>query len=279
VRSAILNNADNSGAYQVESVRKSLEILCSFTPATPRWTLSGLSRALSIPKSTALNLLRTLQSFDFIRQDGADRSYLIGPRAHELGVLFASNSDLVNLAGPMMTQLREATQETVKLGILTNGEVLVVAAMESTLQLHTRGDVGRRWPLHSSAMGKALLASLSSVELEAWLATHELPRLTPTTIATPEQVMAAVNEIRTRGFSLDLEENEAGVRCIAANIVDPLKGLHASLSMSAPSVRLTPELMAERARQVVETAKQIQTALRGGARSGLRVVQPVRRPR
>jgi IclR family transcriptional regulator, KDG regulon repressor len=122
----------------VSSVRKALEVLCSFTPDEPSWTLSGLSRKLSIPKSTASNLIRTLQAFDLVRQDAATKTYSIGPRAHELGLLYAANTELIASALPRLRKLNESTRETVKLGVLSQCAALVVAAIESPHRLHTR---------------------------------------------------------------------------------------------------------------------------------------------
>ena len=89
------------------------------------------------------------------------------------------------------------------------------------------------------------------------------PRFTPSTICSRDQIHAAARQIRERGFALDLEENEAGVRCIAASIAEPLQGLVAALSLSAPSVRLTKDLLPSRVREVTATARQIKAALHG----------------
>ena len=90
-RSATLNTRD----YGVSSVRKALALLGCFSLATPTWTLSDLSRQAEIPKSTAHNLLKTLQSFDLVRQDPEDRHYRLGPRALEMGLVFARSTEVL----------------------------------------------------------------------------------------------------------------------------------------------------------------------------------------
>ena len=146
-------------------MRKALELLSSFTLATPVWALSDLARELGIPKSTAHNLLRTLQSFDLIQQDPTDRRYRLGPRALEMGIVFSRSTGILAQSRPVLQRLSQSSRETVKLGVLSVDQVLIVAAVESSHQLHTRGDVGTRWPLHSTSLGKAMLSALPLDEI------------------------------------------------------------------------------------------------------------------
>ena len=113
---------------------------------------------------------------------------------------------------PHLRRLQDRSGETVKLGALSSGQVLVLAAVESTQQLHTRGDVGRRWALHSSGLGKAILSQLDDVEIDLIVTQHGLPRLTPRTLNSRAQLGVALAEIRAAGYARDWEENEPGVR-------------------------------------------------------------------
>jgi len=125
-------------------VEKALRLLSTFSLASPQWALSDLAREQGMPKSTAHNLLKTLQAFDLIRQDPEDRVYRLGPRALEMGFLYARSTELLGQARPHLRRLAERSRETVKLGMLSDSQVLIVAAVESTHQLHTRGDIGQR---------------------------------------------------------------------------------------------------------------------------------------
>ena len=250
------------GPYEVSSVRKALEILSSFSPSKPTWTLSELSRVLAIPKSTAHNLLRTLQSFDFVRQNPEDKRFYLGPKVSELGWLFSQQTQLVSKAMPHMRRLAERTKETIKLGILSTSQVLVVATLESPHQLHTRGDVGRRWPLHSCSMGKAILAALPDEEVHNIVLERGLARFTERTITTESVLRRTLAQIRKKGYSVDREENEPGVRCAAASVTDTVRHALGALSMSGPSVRITERNIADHGIQVVETVHAISESLR-----------------
>ena len=258
VRSADPNDAvPASRKTEVSSVRKALELLGCFTPRAAAWGLSDLARSLKIPKSTAHNLLRTLQSFDFVRQDRETRVYRLGPRALELGLVFARGSDVLAHARTMMNRLAERTRETVKVGILSSGQVLVVAAIESTHQLHTRGDAGTRWPLHSSSLGKAILSNLPPEEAEEILSSKGMPRSTGNTLTTWRDMEREIRLIRARGYSLDQEESEPGVCCVAAPVTDVLHGVVAAISISGPAVRLQGDTIEKFAKQVVVASRAI----------------------
>ena len=244
-------------SYEVTSVRKALQILCAFTPHTPTWTLSALSRSLRIPKSTAHNLLRTLESFGCISQNPHDKRYTLGPKIRELSLVFSSTSELLSKAMPVLRRLCEQTRETVKLAIPSEGQVLVVGAIESTHQLHTRGDVGGRWPLHSTSLGKAILASMPPAEVRQLLGRRRLQPFTERTITTLPKLEAALGEIRDRGYALDWEENEPGVHCIAAAVTGAAGETVGAISISGPAVRISKQTVPVLAARVTEAARTI----------------------
>ncbi len=113
----------NGRSYAVSSVEKALTLLSSFSLATPQWALSELAREHKLPKSTAHNLLKTLQAFDLVRQDPEDRVYRLGPRALEMGFVYARSTEILAQARPLLRRLAEKSRETVKLGMLSDTQV------------------------------------------------------------------------------------------------------------------------------------------------------------
>ena len=109
LRSASLNSTAEgaSGTYEVSSVRKALDILACFSLEKPVWALSTLARHLELPKSTVHNLLRTLQIYDFVRQDPEARNYRLGPRALEMGLVFARSTEMLAAVRPLLRRLAE----------------------------------------------------------------------------------------------------------------------------------------------------------------------------
>lgn len=258
--SVSLNAPPRTGApgYEVSSVRKALDLLTAFTVDNPEWTLSSLGRRFGIPKSTAHNLLRTLQSFDLICQDSEQHAYRLGPRALELGLVYGQSSNMLAQARPILRDLAGLTQETVKLGILSKDEVLVIGAVESAHQLHTRGDIGTRWPLHSTSLGKAILSALAHEEAEELVKRRGTVKFTPATLSW-EELSEELQRIRSRKYATDLEENERGVRCVAAPVIDRLRGAVAAISVSGPRVRLEDDRLGGLGKQVVAAAKRLES--------------------
>jgi DNA-binding IclR family transcriptional regulator len=242
--------------YQVASVRKALELLCAFSTAGSILTVTDLSRYLSIPKSTTHNLLRTLQSLSFVTQN-EEKRFCLGPRVFELGLLFSRDTQLVARAMPHLRRLADETKETVKLAILSNDELLVVAAIESPYQLHTRGDQGLRAPLHCTSLGKALLALLPGEEPREIAARRGMPRFTPRTITSLNRLEEELSQIRRLGFALDREEHEEGVLCAAAGFIEPSSGVLGAISISGPGTRITESRLLEFGAIVREAARDI----------------------
>lgn len=255
----MLNKADR--LQPVAAVAKALRILCAFDSETPSLSVSDVSRRLAMPKSTAHNLLRSLEAYDFLHQDAADRRYRLGPRLFELSRLFAHHTPLLAAARPYLQRLAAQTRETVKLGILIEDQVLVLAAIESPYQLHTRGDEGKRAPLHCTGLGKAILAALPPDQVRRIAARRGLPRYTPRTITAPERLQEELASIRARGYALDREEHEAGVVCVAAPIPEAHGGLWASISVSAPISRVTRTSLNRMARRVMAAARAVGASL------------------
>jgi len=265
------SNGRSGGNYEVAAVRKALEILCEFGTDPPNLSVSDLSRRLEMPKSTTHNLLRTLESMDFLKQDPADKRYRLGPRVYELGMRFSHSTRLVAAALPHLKRLAAETKETVKLGVLSDNEILILSAIESPFQLHTRGDEGLRAPLHCTGLGKAILATLSSDRVRAVAGVRGLPRFTPHTITTMDRLEEEMGRIRAEGYAIDMEENELGVICVAAAISVVVDGGTEALSVSAPASRLPRERIREYGERVLETARTVENAL-GARRRGLPVV-------
>ena len=183
----------------------------------------------------------------------------MGFKLVELGHLLINQLDLRNEAKPSMLELAEKTRETIHLVVLDQNVALYidkVALNQTGLQMMSR--VGLRVPLHSSSVGKVLAADLDKDELDRILQIKGLPRRTKNTITNLQRFKKHLKNVTARGFAIDDEENEKGIRCVAAPIRNENGVVIGAMSISGPAIRLTLEAIHNTLKdQVCETASNI----------------------
>ncbi|PIE34329.1 IclR family transcriptional regulator [candidate division KSB3 bacterium] len=246
----------------LKSVEKALQILEAFTIGHSELSVSELENILGLPRVSIYRFLRVLLKRGFIMQNPQTRKYRLGIKVFELGSLVLKDMELRRVAFPLIEELSRKSGETVHLGVLDGHEAVSVEGAESdgyTLRISL--PIGKRVYLHSTGIGKAILAFLEDHEIDEIIDEKGLPRFMPNTITDPKILKKEIQIIRERGYALDDEENEPGVCCVAAPILDSSRHVIASISISGPSVRITGERIPVLADVVIETCRQISQAL------------------
>ena len=204
-------------------------------------------------------------SFDFIRQDPLTKNYQLGFKLLDLGNLLLSEIDLRSEARPYLIRLSESVKETIHLVVLDDDKALYIDKVDlypksSGLQMVSR--LGSRIGLHCSSVGKVLLANMEISEAEAIIARTGLIKRTANTITDPDQLMRYLATVRQKGYAIDNEENEEGIRCVAAPLRDEIGTVKAAMSISGPTTRITLDrIETELKGRVCETANQISAKL------------------
>jgi len=160
-----------------------------------------------------------------------------------------------------LRSLNEELDETVHLTILDGWEVLYVECFESIKQLRTYSVIGVRAPLHCTAVGKAILAFFTEKQVSEMIKAMGLPRFTGNTITDRQDLDRELAEIRKRGYAVDDAEHEEGVRCIGAPIRNHEAQVMASISVSGPSQRITPERDERVGRLLISKTEEISRRL------------------
>lgn len=222
--------------------------------------LESLACTLALHKSTAHRILSALVAAGYLRHEPR-RGYHLGPKLIRLGFRAYNQLHLPALARAHLERLRNATRETVHLAILDNREVVYIEKIPGKRELQLASQIGARFPAQSTALGKALLAWLPKEHQQA-IFVPGLKR-TEQSIVTWPLFEAELEHTRTRGYALDLEENEVGVRCVAAPIFNGNGEPVAAVSISTAALYLPEERIPEVAQQVIETAKRISRELGG----------------
>jgi DNA-binding IclR family transcriptional regulator len=249
------------GRYTVDAAAKALSLLDAFTVDRPTLSLSELIERTGLPRATGFRLLATLEECGYVVKDGAE--YTPGFKLFVLGNIVAEGLDLRRQARKHLEALRDETGETVQLAVLEDWQIVHLdRALSRQSVAYMVSHVGVILPAYCTALGKALLAYRSEDLVYAWASTQELRRLTPNTITTVDALLDELRRIRERGYSIDNEERELGIRCVGAPIFDHEGNPIASISLGAPAARLPRAIEGSAiAMQVVATARAISREL------------------
>ena len=249
------------GRYTVDAAAKALSLLDAFTVERPSLSLSELIERTGLPRATAFRLLATLEEAGYVVKDGAN--YTPGFKLFVLGNIVAEGLDLRRQAHKHLEALRDKTGETVQLAVLEDWQIVHLdRALSRRSVAYMVSHVGVILPAYCTALGKALLAHQSEDMVFAWASTQELRRLTPNTITTVDGLLEELRRIRERGYSIDNEERELGIRCVGAPVFDHEGKPIAAISLGAPADRLPRTIEgSEIAMQVVATARAISREL------------------
>jgi len=254
----------------VQTIERASSILDILGQSPNGISIRELSSKIKLPKGTIHRLLSSLSYFGYVRQDPKTRNYLLGFKLVELGNLLLNQLDLRKEAEPFLKDLAERTKETVHMVLLDRNEVVYIDKVETdqhTSGLRMASRVGLRNPAHSSAVGKVLLAHFSEEELNNFTKEKGLLKRTENTITDPGRLREHLSIVRAQGYAIDDEENEKGIRCVAAPIYNEVGKPVAAMSISGPAFRITKKVIQESLKkEVIETATKISQRLgfRGG---------------
>ena len=238
----------------IDRMMKLLDVLAQHPDPVP---LKQLALETGLHPSTAHRILGAMTQSGFVDRSEAG-IYRLGIRLLELGSLVKSRISLRDTAMPLMLKLHGATGESVNLGIRAGDEIVYVdrtsSGRSSVRVVHI---VGARAPLHTTATGKLFLVEDGLERIRDYARRTGLPPSTPASITTLPALEKELDRVRRHGVAFDLDEVEAGVRCIAAGIRNDGGELVAGLSLSPPSERFNPDW----APLVRETADEISRLL------------------
>ena len=252
--------------YSIAVLDRSLDLLEALAdaPAGAPLGVSELARRAGVTKSAAFRILANLERRGYVAKDAVSARYTLGTHLVYLGERSLGAIDLRAAARPALEALQRRFGETVNLGVRDGAEVIYVDMIESFHGLRMSARVGGRDYLHSTALGKAILAFLPSAERDRLLhLPGELPARTERTITDPVKLRAELERVRERGIAEDHDENEVGARCLGAPIFDHRGVVAGAISVSAPDSRLDDARAAEVAAAVRAESAAITRRLGG----------------
>jgi DNA-binding IclR family transcriptional regulator len=223
--------------------------------------LAELCTALKLHKSTVHRLMMVLEQHRLVVKNPETGRYRLGLKLFELGSKAIEGLDLRGRARPYLDRLQEKFGETVFFCILDEGQVFYVEKVESKASVRTACTVGSRAPAYCTAVGKAMLAELPEPEVTAIVRRWGLKPVTAKTITSATALKTELKAVRARGYAIDDEEKEEGLRCVGTAVRSHSGMPVAAMSISGPAFRMTRERVPEVGRALTQAASELSAEL------------------
>lgn len=242
--------------YNVRAIERAIHILDCFDDQNPTWGLTELAQEVGLHKATAHRIMTTLLNYNYLEKTKDGQKYKLGIRLASLGCSVVHRWDLRNVALPYMENLVEKFNETCDLSVFDGREIFYLEVMQSNHALTIAAKPGMRLPAHCTASGKVFLAHLPENKLQNFF---KLPlrKLTENTITQPQILRENLFEIKEKGYAVDSEEMEIGIRAISTPIFDQAGEVIAAISIPGPTSRIENENIPELASALKKTSENI----------------------
>jgi IclR family KDG regulon transcriptional repressor len=228
---------------KIQALDRTFDILELLSKEQHGLSLTDIGHRLELHKSTVHRFLQALKERGYIEKT-AHGNYRLGMEFIELSSLYLNNLELKTEAQPLLRELASLTANTVFLAFLQDDEVVYIDKMETFNSLRKYSIIGRRAPLYCTALGKAMLTGRSDAEIRQLFRGKQLAAFTPATLTDAEKIVREISKTRKRGWSIDDEEYDPGLRCIGAAIQDYRSQVIAAVSTSG-SVSMIPKQKVE----------------------------------
>ena len=224
----------------VSAAGRTLDIFELFGLAREPLSLTELAKRISVPTSSCHAIVRTLQQRGYLYSVSRRKEIYPTKRLLDLAQAIVAHDPFLERIAPLLLRLRDETGETVIFGKRQRDAVLYLEVIEGAHTVRYTARPGEYKPLHSSAIGKAVLAQLDAAALQTWLAAQRLPAVTPNTITKPQRLRADLQAGRKRGYFVTRGENVADVMAVAAGI--SINGDAFGIAVAGPLQRMSAEL-------------------------------------
>ncbi|AZV45236.1 IclR family transcriptional regulator [Peribacillus asahii] len=250
----------------IQSIERAADVLELFMVSNPELSIKEISQKLNLSKSTVHGIIKTLEHRGYLQQNPDDLKYKLGIKLFELGNFVGEQLDIGKVARPIIGNLVDELNETVHLVIRQQDEVIYIEKVEGARALTIYSHVGKRAPVHCTGVGKVILAYQSENEIDRVLSSAALEAYTKYTMTNITDIKNHLQSIREKGYAIDDEEIELGLKCVAAPIFNHQGKVIASISCAAPKMRFDEVRMPEVIMKIKRAASEISSCL--GYREG-----------
>lgn len=232
-----------SGPDFVEAIARGLDVIRAFQPRQQVMTLTEVATAAGLARPTARRILLTLAELGYVR--ACERGFALTPRVLDLGMSYVQSMGLWDVARPHMERLVAQTHESSSVAQIDGSDIVYVARVAVPKLITLAVNIGTRFPVLQTSLGKVLLADMDSGEVERVLATPSRSGITPCWQPDAAERDAVLREVRARGWALTDEHLAPGIRSVAAPLRDGSGHVIAALNVTVHAAETSIERLTE----------------------------------
>ena len=257
---AVVKMASKTGPYKLQAIDRAFSVLDLLGQSAKPMGLAQVTDALHLHKSTVHRFLMVLERHRMVERT-PEGNYRLGLKLYDLGNRAVQQYDLRDRVQPHLRRLVSETGETAHLCIMEKALVVYLEKIEPSRSVRMTSRIGTSNPVYCTAVGKAMLSMLPQDEMREILGRIRYVRLSKKTLMSEEELLRDLEKTRRRGYAVDDEEVEEGVRCVGAAILDSTGHPVAAVSVSGPSFRMTVQNVRSIATLLVECVQAISADL------------------
>ncbi|MDA8228139.1 MAG: IclR family transcriptional regulator [Desulfitobacterium hafniense] len=245
----------------VQTLERSLDILEVLAQAEEPLGVTEIGNRISLHKSTVHRILQTLCYRGYVEKEKNNERYHLGLKIVELGIRFFNDLEIRKVAAPFLADLAKSFDEVVHLVLPDDGEVVYIDKRESSHVVSMRSKVGRRAPMHCTAVGKAILSTMPEEEVRQILKEKGMPKYTAYTVTNPDELLEKLKVIKQTRIAEEQEENEIGIVCAGTPIFDYSGRAIGAISVSGPASRIREKGLERIGQELKQAGEQISASL------------------
>jgi IclR family transcriptional regulator, pca regulon regulatory protein len=244
----------------LSTLERGLSVLRAFDHNHPEMQLSEVAALTQLSPAVARRCLNTLVQLGYVARHG--RRFLLRPEVLVFGSAFMSSMNLETVALPALQRLRDETGDSASMAVLSGHDILYVAHVSTNRHIRVSANVGTRFPLHATSLGKVLLAFQGEDAIGAYLKSAELKPFTDHTVTDPAALRARLLQARAHGYDSALDELDYGIVSVAVPVFDKERRVPCAINCSTTTTRVSQQdLIAQRLPLLQQAAREIQAAL------------------
>lgn len=245
----------------LSTLERGLKVLRAFDEQNPEMRLSEVAAKTGLSPAVARRCLNTLVALGYIGQHG--RAFLLRPEVLSIGSAFLSSMNVENLCVPPLQVMRDETGDSASMAVISGADTLYLAHVSTNRRIRLGANVGTRFPLHATSLGKTIMAFRPEPEIETYLASSSRTRFTERTVTDADALRRRFAQIRENGFDSALDELDFGIVSVAVPIFDDQREAIAAINCSTSTTRISQdELVRTRLPGLQGAAQEIQQSLR-----------------